>query len=100
MDLQDSVLRPFKKLKHRLTKGSRKRKEISGREDNREAREHDTEGSETGQSSYLRPETKDVAESGPSREEKDGDSKKVVQVDPPTSTPSISHNDSGKPNSM
>ena len=30
--------------------------------------------------------------------EKDGDSKKVVQVDPPTLTPSISHSDSGKHN--
>ena len=100
MDLRDSLSRPFKKLKHRFVKGGRKRKEGTGREDSREGREHVTGGTEAGQSSYLHPETEDIAESGPSREEKDGDGKKVVQVDPPTSTPSISHSDSEKLNSM
>ena len=99
MDFRGSISKPFKKLKQRLTKGSRKRKEKSGREDSREGGEHDTDASGTGQSSYLQPETEDVVESGPSREERDGDGKKVVQVNPPTSMPSISHSDSGKPNS-
>jgi hypothetical protein len=100
MDFQDSISKPFKKLKHRLAKGSRKRKEGSGREDSREGREHDTEGIEAGQSSHLHPETEDVVGSGASREEKDGDGKKVVQVNPPTSMPPVPHSDSGKSNSM
>jgi len=100
MDLRDSISRPFKNLKHRLAKGSRKRKEGSGREDGREWREHDTEGGEAGQSSYPNPETGDVAEGGHGREENGDDSKRVVQVDPPASTPSILHGESGKPNSM
>lgn len=100
MDLRDSISRPFKKLKHRLTKGNRKRKDGSKSDDNRGGGGDGAEGSEAGQSSYLHPETEDVAESRPSQEEKDGDSKKVVQVDPPASTPSISHRDSGKPNGM
>ena len=100
MVFQGSILKPFKKLKQRLAKGSRKRKEESGREESREGREHNADATEAGQSSYLRPETEEATESGPGREEKDGDSKKVVQIDPPTSTPgSISHGDSGKPDS-
>lgn len=94
-DLRGSILKPFKKLKHRLAKGSRKRKGESGGEDGRDGREHDTGGSETGQSSYLHPETEDVAEGGPSREEGEGNSKEVAQVDPPASMPSIPHNDNG-----
>ena len=100
MDLRESISKPFKKLRHRLAKGSRKRKEESGREDSREGREHDTEASEAGQSSYLHPEAEDEAESGPGREGKDGNSEKVIQADPSISMPSISHSDSGKPNSM
>ena len=100
MDLRDSISKPFKKLKHRLRKGSRKQKEETGSDNNRGGRGHDTRGSEIGQSPHLHPQTEDVAESGPSREDQDGDSGEVVQVDPPTSTPSISYRDSGKPNSM
>jgi hypothetical protein len=89
MDFRDSILKPFKKLKRRFAKGSRKRGEGPGRE-------HDTEGSEPGQSSHQHPETEDVVESGPSQAENDGEGENVVQVDPPTSTPSI---DNEKPNS-
>jgi len=99
MDLRDSISRPFKNLKHRLAKGSRKRKEGSGREDGREWGEHDTEGGAAGQSSRPDPETGDVAEGGHGRKENDDDSKRV-KVDPPTSTPSILHGESGKSNSM
>ena len=100
MDLRDSISRPFKKLKHRLTKGNRKRKDETGSDSNRGGEGDGAEESEAGQSSYLHPETEDVAETRPSQEEKDGDSKKVAQVDPPTSMPSISHRDSGEPNGM
>ena len=57
----------------------------SEREDPGEKAEHNAEGTEVGQSSYLQPVTEDMAERGPSRKEKNGDSKNVVQVDPPTS---------------
>ena len=100
MDLRDSISKPFKKLKHRFKEHNRKRKDGSGSESNREGREHDAEESEAGQSSHLRQEIEDAAESRPSREEKGGKGKEVVQADPPTSTPSISHSDSGRLNSM
>lgn len=100
MDLRDSISRPFKNLKHRFAKGSRKRKEGSGREDGREWREHDTEGGEAGQSSRPHPETGGVAEGGRGREEHDDGSKRVVQVDPATFTPLTLHGESGKSNSM
>ena len=86
MDLRDSISKPFKSLKRRLAKGSRKR----GEEPRREL---DTEGSESIQSSRLHLETEDVAESGPSQMENDGEGENVVQVDPSTSE-SV---DSGKP---
>ena len=82
MSLRDSISKPFKSLKRRLAKGSRKRGEGTERED-------DTEGSGTGQSSRLHLETEGVVESGPSQKENEGEGKNVVQVDPPTSTPSI-----------
>ena len=89
MDFRDSISKPFKKLKRRLAKGSRKR------EDGPE-REHDTEASEAGQTSHPHPETEDVVESACSQKGNDGEGENVVQADPPTSTPSI---DNGKPNS-
>jgi len=105
MGIRDSVSKPFKKLKNRLAEGIRRRKEGSRSDSHREggetvAEETDAEESEAGQSSHLHPEIGVVAESGPSREENDGEGKEVVQVNPPTPTPSISHSDSGKPNSM
>jgi hypothetical protein len=60
---------------------------------------------EAGQSSRLHPETKDVVESGPSREDRDGEGKGkgkgegAIQVNPPAPIPSISYSDSGKPDS-
>ena len=100
MDLRDSLSKPFKKLKHRLTKSIRKRKEGSRSDSHREGGETEVEESEAGQSSHLNPETEDVAKSGPSREESDSKGKKAVEVNPPTSMPSISPIDSGKLNSM
>jgi len=98
MGIRDSISKPFKKLKNRLVEGIRKRRE--GGDGSREGRGINVEGSESGQISRPHPEIEDVAESGPSRKEGDGKGKKAVQVNPPTSTPSISHIDSGKPNSM
>jgi len=93
MDLRDSVSKPFKKLKNRLTKGSRKRKEGSKGDKNREGRGTNVEGSEAGQSSHLHPEAESAVNSGPSREENDSRGGNIVQVNPPASVPSISHSD-------
>ena len=100
MGIRDSLSKPFKKLKNRLAEGIRRRKEGSRSDSHREGGETDIEESEADQSSHLHPETEGVAKSGPSREENDGEGEKAVEVNPPTSTPSISHSVSGKPNSM
>ena len=100
MGIRDFVSKPFKKLKNRLAESIRKRKEESKSDSHREGGETDVEESEAGQSSHLNPETEDVAKSGPSLEENDGEGEEVVEVNPPTSTPSISAIDSGKPDSM
>ena len=63
MDVRDPISNPFKKLKRRFAKGSRKQGEGPGRE-------HDTGGSETGQSSRLHPEAEGVAKSGPGQKER------------------------------
>ena len=63
--------------------------------DNQEGREGDTE---IGEGSLPHPETGDVAESGPSREE--SDSKKAIRAEPnlPTSgVPTTSQSGSGEP---
>ena len=99
MGIRDSVSKPFKKLKHRLAECIR-RKEGSRSDGHREGGDIDAEESETGQSFRLDPQTEDVANSGPSRAENDGEGKKAVEVNLPTSSPSISHIDSGKPDSM
>ena len=94
MDLRKSLSKPFKKLKHRLTKGNRKRDGGSGREDSREGRETDVEGSEASQmSSRLHSEVGDMIESRPGREETSNDvkGKKFDRVVSLTSSPSISH---------
>jgi len=63
--------------------------------DNQEGRKPDIE---TGKSSRLYPETGDVVESGPSREEKgSSDSKKAIRVEPLTFVPSASQSGSGEP---
>jgi len=92
MDPRNTFLKPLKKLKHRLVKGSRKRDGRSRSESNREGRETDVEGSEaSGRNSHLHPEVDEGAVgSGPSREGNDGDGRRADQADPPTSTPSIS----------
>ena len=87
MGLGDSISKRVKRFERRLAGGSRKQEEGS-------VREHDTEGSGTGQSSRLHLETEDMVESGPSQKENDGEGKNVVQVNPLASTPSI---DNGKP---
>ena len=94
MDLRKSFSKPFRKLKHRLTKGNRKPGGGSGRDDNREGRETDVEGSEASQmNSRLHSEVEDVVESRPGLEENsDGvKGKEVDQVDSSTSPPPIAH---------
>jgi len=100
MNLRDSVSKPFKKLKYRLVEGIRKRKEGSRSDSHREEGETDVEESEADQSFHLHSETESVAKTRPSREENDGEGGSAVQVNPPTSPPSISHKDSRKPDSM
>jgi hypothetical protein len=98
MDLRKSLSKPFKKLKHRLAEGHRKRDRGSRGEDDREGRGTDARGSETSQrSSHLHPEVEDVVESGPSRERECVEGEEVGQVNPPISTPSILHG--GQPGS-
>jgi len=84
-----NFLKPFKKMKHRLARGSRKRDGRSGSEHNRET---DVEGSEaSGRNSNLHSEVDEGAvESGPSLEGNDGGGRRVDQADLPTSMPSIS----------
>ena len=94
MDFQKSLSKPFKKLKHRLTKGNRKRDGGSGREDDLKGRATDVERSEASQmNSRLHSEVEDVVESQPGREENSDDvkGKEVGWVDSSTSPPSISH---------
>ena len=94
MDFRKSFSKPFKKLKHRLTKGNRKPDGKSGREDNREGRETDVEGSEASQrNSRLHSEVEDVVEIRPGLEENlDGvKGKEFDQVDSSTSPPPIAH---------
>lgn len=96
----DSVSKPFKKMKNRLAKVIHKRREGSGGDSRQEGGETNVKESEAGQSSHPHPKTEGLATSGPSREENDGGGGKAVEVNPPTSAPSISHSDSGEPNSM
>ena len=92
MDLRKALSKPFKKLKHRLTEGHRKRGGRFGGESDQGGRDTDGGGSEASQrNSSLRSDVEDVAKSGPSRV---GDSsgvkgKKAGQVDSSTSTPAI-----------
>ena len=91
-------MKPFKKVKQKLTGDRHKRAGRFENENDVEGREADVEGSEVGQrNSRLHPGVKDV-ESGPSREESDVGRKEVGQVDLPISTLSISHG--GEPSGM
>ncbi|KAF9646201.1 hypothetical protein BDM02DRAFT_3189069 [Thelephora ganbajun] len=96
MDSPNVFLKPFKKLKNRL-KGKNRRRD--GRsETTREERETDVEESGASQrGSHLDSEVESAVESGPNREGNDVGGKKSDQVNPPTSTPSIPHSDSKKP---
>jgi hypothetical protein len=99
MDLRKKFLKPFKKAKQKLTESRRKRDGRSGSESDREGRGSDVGGSETGEkNSRLHSEVEGVVESGPSRAGNDVGGGEVGQVNPPTSTPSISH--SGEPDGM
>lgn len=93
MDFRKSLSKPFKKLKHRLAEGSRKRDGRSGSENDRDGRETNVEGSEAGQTnSRLHSEVEDVVDSGLNQEggSKDVKEKKVGQVGSSASTPPIS----------
>jgi len=100
MDVRDSVSKPFKKMKNRLAKVIHKRKEGSRGDSRQEGGGTDVEESEVSQSSHLHSETEGAVKSGPSREENDGGGGKAVEVNPPTSAPSVSHSDGGEPNGM
>ena len=93
MDLRKTLLKPFKKLKHRLRGGSRKGDGRSGSESGREGTETDIEGSDASQrGSHLHSEVEDVVESGPNQEGdlSDVKGKKPGQVDSSPFTPPIS----------
>ena len=100
MGIQDSVSKPFKKLKRRLTETIRKRTTGSRSDSHRDGGEADIEGSEAGQSSRLPTETEDVAKSKPSREENNWGGGKTVLVDSPESMPLTLPIDSEGPDSM
>jgi len=96
MDFRKSFSKPFKKLKDKLPGVSRKRDGRSESElDRGKGKEADVEGSEASQTnSYLHLEgsVEGAVESGPHPEERNVDWKGVtlVDVNPPTSAPSIS----------
>jgi hypothetical protein len=96
MDSRNPFLKGFKKLKRKLA-GGRKRDGRSGSDNDLEGREADVEGGEASQRS-SRPHPKvGGAGIGPGQEGNEVDGKKVGQVNPPTSTPSIPR--STEPNS-
>jgi hypothetical protein len=99
MDLRKALSNPFKKVKHRFEGSGRRRDRGSGGESNREGegREMDVGRSETTQGgSQPRREVGDSVESGFGRRVGE---KGVVQVNPPTSTPSVLPSDNGESNS-
>lgn len=89
MDLRKSFAKPFKTLKARLPRGSRKRDGRSGNEIDREDRAGDAEGSKARQQSpYLHPGIEDTTEGESHQEGSDIDGKRASLVDdPPTATP-------------
>jgi len=103
MDVRKPFLRPFKKLKDKLQGGSRKRDGRSGSEDSRKGNEGDVGRGEASQgNSFSHPEVRveGAAESGSNRGESNIDGKKatLINANPPTSVPSISH--IGEPDSV
>jgi len=95
MDFRKFLSKPFKKLKGKLLRGSHRCDERSGNKDSRKGREvDDVGGREANQrNSYLYPgvSIEGAVESGPSREGTNVDGTKaiLVDVDHPTSAPSI-----------
>ena len=98
MGLRKSFLKPFEKVKQKLTDG---RHEGDGRprgENDQEGEAHVGGSEASRRNPRLHFEVEDVMEIGPSREGNGVDREKVGQVDPPSSMPSISRG--GEPNSM
>ena len=96
-------MKPFKKLKDKLSGGNRKRGGRSESEETRKRSEVEVKGDEANQrNSFLHSEVgvEGVVESGPSREESNVDGKKAARddVDPPTPAPLISN--IGEPDGM
>ena len=99
MGLGKTLLKPLKKLRHRLAERSRKRGGGSGSESDRDRREANIEGTEASQRSSRLHSEVEVAESqtpaqpldGPNREGYPNDVKvkKVGRVDSPISPPPI-----------
>ena len=99
MGLQKSFLKPFKRVKQKLTGGRRKVDKGSGGENDKEGGEAHVCGGEASQRNpRLHSEVEDVMEIGPSQEGNNVNGKKVGQADSPSSLPSISHG--GEPDSM
>jgi len=101
MDFRKTFSKPFKKLKDKLPGGDSKRDGRSWSKDG--SRAANDEGSEVGQKNshpHLGVVIGGAVESGPSREGNNIDGKKValINVNPPTPIPSISH--IGEPDSM
>ena len=99
MGLGKTLLKPLKKLRHRLAERSRKRGGGSGSESDRDRREANIEGTEASQRSSRLHSEVEVAESqnpaqpldGPNREGDSNDvkGKKVDRVDSAISPPPI-----------
>lgn len=117
MGLGDSFSKVLGKLKHPVAKGRRKleRKESSSTAEKVDLAspvtrpephvvaggKHDREGNGIGvegTQNNLCPDIEVEVERSPSREENNVDGEKIDQVDPPTFTPSITHN--GEPDGM
>jgi len=105
MDFRKSFSKPFKRLKDKLPGGSRKRDGRSESEDSRKGSAVDVEGGKASQSdSYLHPEVsiEGAVEGGPNRQGSSVGGRKaalqVVDVNPSSSAPSISH--IGEPDGM
>jgi hypothetical protein len=80
MDLRNPFSKPFKKLKHKIAGGSRKRGRRPEGGGDQEGKDADVEGNEASQSnSHMHSEVEDVVESGPSRE---GDDVAGDQIEP------------------
>jgi len=96
MDLRKSLSKPFKKLKDKFPGGGHKRDGRSASKDSRGGGVADIEGGEVSQRNSFLPSEVSIEGSvggGPGGEGSNVDGKKVVlvDVDPPVSTPSISH---------